>query len=94
MCIDDATGNFVYTDWIRATITSEPVTIKAGKQQSFEISTIPITEPVPGSESGCPDPATQTAVLSFVQYLDIVLTITAKNGRQTIVYDEFPENPR
>ncbi|HZB81098.1 MAG TPA: hypothetical protein VE264_07470 [Nitrososphaera sp.] len=49
---------------------------------------------MPGSESGYPDPATQTAVLNFVQYVDIVLTITAKNGRQTIVYDEFPENSR
>jgi hypothetical protein len=93
-CIDDATGEHVFTGNVQSTISSEPVTIEAGKNRPFEISTIPITEPVPGSESQCPDPENQGVILNFVQYLDIVLTITAKNGRSTIVYDQFEDNPQ
>ncbi|MDQ3718393.1 MAG: hypothetical protein M3311_04480 [Thermoproteota archaeon] len=75
ICEDDETNELSNTQNVQSTISSEPVTIKPGKQ-SFEITTDPITEPIGDEE--CEEG--QTAILNFVQFMDPVLTIETEGG--------------
>ncbi len=75
ICEDDETGELSNTQNVQSTISSDPVTIKPGRQ-SFEITTDPITEPI--GDEGCEEG--QTEILNFVQFIEPVLTIQTEGG--------------
>jgi hypothetical protein len=75
ICEDDETGELFNTQNVQSTISSDPVTIKPGRQ-SFEITTDPITEPI--GDEGCEEG--QTEILNFVQFIEPVLTIQTEGG--------------
>jgi hypothetical protein len=75
ICEDDETGELSNTQNVQSTISSDPVTIKPGRQ-SFEITTDPITEPI--GDEGCEEG--QTEILKFVQFIEPVLTIQTEGG--------------
>jgi hypothetical protein len=87
ICEDNETGELSNTQNVESTISSDPVTIKPGRQ-SFEITTQAITQPI--GDGGCQE-GQQTVRLNFVQFLEPVLTIQTKNG-QTLTYT-FPSVP-
>ena len=94
-CVDDETGEHVFTGSVNnIPATSDPVTIESGKNQPFTITTDTLTSADVPTEADEQCPEGSHPILNFVQYTDIVLTITAKNGRGTIVYDDFPDNPQ
>ena len=86
ICEDDETGELSNTQNVQSTISSDPVTIKPGRQ-SFEITTDPITEPI--GDGGCEDG--QTEILNFVQFIEPVLTIQTEGGN-TMTHT-FPSVP-
>jgi hypothetical protein len=86
ICEDDETGELSNTQNVQSTISSEPVTIKPGRQ-SFEITTDPITEPI--GDGGCEEG--QTEILNFVQFIEPVLTIQTEGGNT--VTHRFPSVP-
>lgn len=75
ICEDDETGELSNTQNVQSTISSDPVTIKPGRQ-SFEITTDPITEPI--GDEVCEEG--QTEILNFVQFIEPVLTIQTEGG--------------
>ena len=75
ICEDDETGELSNTQNVQSTISSDPVTIRSGRQ-SFEITTDPITEPI--GDEGCEEG--QTEILNFVQFIEPVLTIQTEGG--------------
>jgi hypothetical protein len=75
ICEDDKTGELSNTQNVQSTISSDPLTIKSGRQ-SFEITTDPITEPI--GDEGCEEG--QTEILNFVQFIEPVLTIQTEGG--------------
>jgi hypothetical protein len=77
ICEDNDTGELSNTQNVQSTISSDPVTIKPGRQ-SFEITTEAITEPI--GDGGCEE-GQQTVRLNFVQFLEPVLTIQTKGGK-------------
>ena len=86
ICEDDETGELSNTQNVQSTISSDPVTIKPGRQ-SFEITTDPITEPI--GDGGCEEG--QTEILNFVQFIEPVLTIQTEGGN-TMTHT-FPSVP-
>ncbi|MDQ3854312.1 MAG: hypothetical protein M3299_15960 [Thermoproteota archaeon] len=86
ICEDDKTGELSNTQNVQSTISSDPATIKPGRQ-SFEITTDPITEPI--GDGGCEEG--QTEILNFVQFIEPVLTIHTEGGN-TVTYT-FPSVP-
>jgi hypothetical protein len=86
ICEDDETGELSNTQNVQSTISSDPVTIKPGRQ-SFEITTDPITEPI--GDGGCEED--QTEILNFVQFIEPVLTIQTEGGNT--VTHAFPSVP-
>ena len=86
ICEDDETGELSNTQNVQSTISSDPVTIKPGRQ-SFEITTDPITEPI--GDGGCEEG--QMEILNFVQFIEPVLTIQTEGGNT--VTHTFPSVP-
>ena len=86
ICEDDETGELSNTQNVQSTISSDPVTIKPGRQ-SFEITTDPITESI--GDGGCEEG--QTEILNFVQFIEPVLTIQTEGGN-TMTHT-FPSVP-
>jgi hypothetical protein len=77
ICEDNDTGELSNTQNVQSTISSDPVTIKPGRQ-SFGITAEAITEPI--GDGGCEE-GQQTVRLNFVQFLEPVLTIQTKGGK-------------
>jgi hypothetical protein len=86
ICEDDETGELSNTQNVQSTISSDPVTIKPGRQ-SFEITTDSITEPI--GNGGCEEG--QTEILNFVQFIEPILTIQTEGGNT--VAHSFPSVP-